>query len=296
MADNPDHLIINEVPQGNFRTLVIAYSGWPDAAEGATTTLKYLIRHLQAKRFAHIEPEEFYIFSQERPRTSRSANGTRAIHWPSNEFYYWNNPNDPSDGIILLKGVEPNLRWKTFSSLIADLAEEHKISNVVHLGALLDSVPHTRRTRMTGSSTNGRLQDTLDTSDIRTSTYQGPTGISTAVMEAITKRGMGYASLWAHTSHYLHAAPNYRTSLALAENLVRLLNLPLDLKELRTAADTFDREIDKAIDKDNQLKEYVQKLEMKYDESSPSLELTDPSEIVDELEQFLKANRKDDIS
>ena len=114
MANNPN-LTIREAPQGAFRTRVIAYAGWPDAAEGATTTLKYVIRHLQAKKFAHIDPEEFYIFSQERPRSSRTADGIRRIHWPSNEFYYWNNPNDPSDGIMLLKGVEPNLRWKTFS-------------------------------------------------------------------------------------------------------------------------------------------------------------------------------------
>ena len=295
MANNPN-LTIREAPQGAFRTLVIAYAGWPDAAEGATTTLKYVIRHLQAKRFAHIDPEEFYIFSQERPRSSRTADGIRRIHWPSNEFYYWNNPNDPSDGIMLLKGVEPNLRWKTFSTLIADLAEEYKINNIVHIGALLDSVPHTRRIRITGSSTNTELQNTLDTSNIRTSTYQGPTGISTAVMEECTKRGIGYVSLWAHTSHYLHAAPNYRISLTLAETLVRLINLPLDLNELSTAADTFDREVNKAIDKDNQLQEYINKLEIKYEESITSLELTSTSEIVDELEEFLKSNRNDDIS
>ena len=295
MANNPN-LTIREAPQGAFGTLVIAYAGWPDAAEGATTTLKYVIRHLQAKRFAHIDPEEFYIFSQERPRSSRTADGIRRIHWPSNEFYYWNNPNDPSDGIMLLKGVEPNLRWKTFSTLIADLAEEYKINNIVHIGALLDSVPHTRRIRITGSSTSTELQNTLDTSNIRTSTYQGPTGISTAVMEECTKRGIGYVSLWAHTSHYLHAAPNYRTSLTLAETLVRLINLPLDLKELSTAADTFDREVNKVIDKDNQLQEYINKLEIKYEESITSLELTSTSEIVDELEEFLKSNRNDDIS
>ena len=295
MANNPN-LTIREAPQGAFGTLVIAYAGWPDAAEGATTTLKYVIRHLQAKRFAHIDPEEFYIFSQERPRSSRTADGIRRIHWPSNEFYYWNNPNDPSDGIMLLKGVEPNLRWKTFSTLIADLAEEYKINNIVHIGALLDSVPHTRRIRITGSSTSTELQNTLDTSNIRTSTYQGPTGISTAVMEECTKRGIGYVSLWAHTSHYLHAAPNYRISLTLAETLVRLINLPLDLNELSTAADTFDREVNKAIDKDNQLQEYINKLEIKYEESTTSLELTSTSEIVDELEEFLKSNRNDDIS
>ena len=295
MANNPN-LTIREAPQGAFGTLVIAYAGWPDAAEGATTTLKYVIRHLQAKKFAHIDPEEFYIFSQERPRSSPTADGIRRIHWPSNEFYYWNNPSDPLDGIMLLKGVEPNLRWKTFSTLIADLAEEYKINNIVHIGALLDSVPHTRRIRITGSSTSTELQNTLDTSNIRTSTYQGPTGISTAVMEECTKRGIGYVSLWAHTSHYLHAAPNYRTSLTLAETLVRLINLPLDLNELSTAADTFDREVNKAIDKDNQLQEYINNLEIKYEESTTSLELTSTSEIVDELEEFLKSNRNDDIS
>ena len=110
-------------------------------------------------------------------------------------------------------------------------------------------------------------------------------------MEACNELGMGYASLWAHTSHYLHAAPNYRISLTLARNLARLLELPIDLSELETAAETFDREVAKVIEEDDQLQDYVHKLESKYDDSVISLEMADPADIVLELEQFLKDRR-----
>ena len=293
MASNSEHLRFNDTPPSKLHNLVVAYSGWPDAAEGATTAIKYLLRHLGAIKFAEIDPEDFFVFSQERPRTSRTKDGVRHIHWPTNEFYYWNNTESDvsNDGIVFLLGVEPNLKWRTFSSIVANLAKELGVTNVMHLGALLDAVPHTRTIRLTGSATEPKMKKALDHASVGTSTYQGPTGISTAIMEACTQLGMGYASLWAHTSHYLHAAPNYRISLTLARNLARLLKLPIDLSELEIAAETFDREVSKAIEEDNQLREYVYKLESKYDESVISLEMSDPADIVLELEQFLKDRR-----
>ena len=137
-------------------------------------------------------------------------------------------------------GVEPNLKWRTFSETIANLALDLGVKTVVHLGALLDAVPHTREVRLTGSSTLPLFQKALDSANISSSNYQGPTGISTAVMETCTRKGMGYASLWGHTSHYLQAAPNYRVSYTLAETISRLLDLPVNLAELRSAAEKFD--------------------------------------------------------
>ena len=292
MALNSEYLTVYETPKVKLDRLIIAYAGWPDAAEGATTTIKYLLRHLEATKFAEIDPEEFFVFTQERPRTSRTRDGRRRIHWPANEFHYW--PGDAAkgtQGIMFLLGVEPNLRWRTFSSIIADLAEQSGVSNVVHLGALLDAVPHTRKVRLTGSSTQPDLQQALESASVGSSNYQGPTGISTAVMDACSRRGMGYASLWAHTSHYLHAAPNYRVSYTLAQNLVKLLDLPVDLTELSTAAETFDREVVKAVGDDDQLGDYVKQLEDRYDESMTSSDMPDPADVVQELEQFLRSRR-----
>ena len=164
-----------------------------------------------ATKFAEIDPEEFYDFTQERPRSYRTKDGRRGVRWPANEFYYWRAPRPVPEGsakgALFFIGVEPNLKWRTFSEIIANLALDYGVKTVVHLGALLDAVPHTREIKLTGSSSNPELHEALQAFKVTTSNYQGPTGISTAVMSTITRKGMNYASLWGHTSHYLQAAP-----------------------------------------------------------------------------------------
>lgn len=279
----------HDQPDRQFEHLIMAFAGWPDAGESATAALQYLMRRLNAAQFAEIDPEEFYDFTQERPRSSRTRDGRRRVRWPANEFSWW---AAGEQGLLFFVGVEPNLKWRTFSETIAGLARELGVKTVLHAGALLDAVPHTREIRLTGSSTLPALQQALDSASIGTSNYQGPTGISTAVMETCTKQGISYSSLWGHTPHYLHAAPNYRVSYTLARTLSRLLNLPADLSELRTAAENFDREVGQAVSQDDQLADYVRKLEDRYDESSLDQGIPDPAEVVRELEQFLRSEQR----
>jgi len=287
------HLISHQVPDLKLEHLVISLAGWPDAAEAATNTVKYMLRNLGAKKFAEIDPEEFFVFTRERPRSSRTKDGRRRVHWPANEFHFWPGPEGAQDkGIMFFLGIEPNLKWRTFANIVADMAEKYQVQSVVHLGALLDAVPHSREVRLTGSSTQLDLQKVLDSVKVSTSKYQGPTGITSAISEACTDRGMGYASLWGHTSHYLQAAPNYRVSHSLAEAVVKLLSLPVDLSELASAANKFDGEVEQAIAKDDQIQEYVKKLETRYDEATPTSEIPDPAEMVHELEQFLRSEQR----
>ena len=62
MEPNSEHLIFSDTPPSKLHNLVVAYSGWPDAAEGATTAIKYLLRHLGAIKFAEIDPVDFSYF------------------------------------------------------------------------------------------------------------------------------------------------------------------------------------------------------------------------------------------
>ena len=284
-----NYIHIQEQPDRQFEHLIMAFAGWPDAGESATAAIQYLMRRLDAAQFAAIDPEEFYDFTQERPRSSRTRDGRRRVRWPANEFSWWAGGDR---GLLFFLGTEPNLKWRTFSETIAGLARQMGVKTVIHLGALLDAVPHTREIRLTGSSTLPELQQALDSARIGTSNYQGPTGISTAVMETCTKQGMSYSSLWGHTPHYLQAAPNYRVSYTLARNLTRLLDLPADLRELRTAAENFDQEVTQAIGNDDQLADYVRKLEDRYDESAADQGIPDPAEVVRELEQFLRSEQR----
>ena len=286
-----DYLTIHRTPEVPLECLIIAFGGWADAAEAATNAVKFMQRQLHAEKFAEIEPEEFYDFTQTRPYTSLMRDGRRRVKWPANEFSYWITPGKES-GVMTFLGIEPNLRWRTFSQTIVELAQQHGVKSVVHVGALLDAVPHTRKVKLSGAASQPSLRETLEKADIRPSNYQGPTGISSSVMEAFANQGIDYASIWGHTSHYLQAAPNYRVSYTLAQTLSTLLDLPLELSQLEAAATTFDEEVDKAIDRDDQLGAYVRKLEGHYDELVEADELPDPAEVVQDLEQFLRSEQR----
>ena len=285
------YLTLLRQPEVEFDHLIIAFGGWADAGESATAAIKFMQRQLGAQKFAELDPEEFYDFTQTRPYTSSMRDGRRRVHWPANEFSYWVSPSS-GKGCMTLLGVEPNLRWRTYSETIIGLAQEYGVNNVIHVGALLDAVPHTREVKLTGTTTDPDLRQTLEDSDIHSSSYQGPTGISSSVMEVCTNKDMDYLSLWGHTPHYLQAAPNYRIGYTLAQYLTSLLDLKLDLDELKTAASTFDEQVAEAVTRDDQLKAYVEKLEGQYDESAPPGEIPDPADMVRDLEQFLRSEQR----
>ena len=285
-----DFLSVDHQPERKLSTLLIAFSGWADAAEGATSAMKFLKRKLNASKFAEFDPEEFYDFTQTRPTTTRTRDGKRHIHWPANEFFHLENP-DTGDGIMVFTGVEPNLRWRSYSQGVARLAAEQGVETVVHVGALLDAVPHTRPVKLSGTATRPDLSEFLEGRDIRSSNYQGPTGISSSVMDACARQGLGYSSIWGHTPHYLQAAPNYRVAYSLLQTLTRLLHLPLDLEELRGAAAKFDDEVAKAVQADEQIGSYVSKLEGQYDESVAASSILDPEDLVRDVERFLRGER-----
>lgn len=286
-----NHMILHDTPEGPFEYLVIAFGGWADAAEAATTSIKYLNRKLKADKFAELDPEEFYDFTQTRPHTIRTKSGRRRVQWPANDFFFWK-PKDGGNGVVFYLGVEPNLKWRAFTSAITGLAQQLGVKTVVHLGALLDAVPHTRDVRLTGWSSRPDIQQVLDDAGISSSKYSGPTGISAVLMEACTNAGFDYVSLWGHTSHYLQAAPNYRVAHTLLKIVSSFMDLPVEFSDLQTAAETFNREVAKAIAEDEQLGSYVEKLEGQYDESVAAAEIPDPSEMVRDLEQFLRSEQR----
>ena len=286
-----EHLIIHETPDKKLKHMVVVFSGWADAAEGATSAIKFLQRKLKSKKFAEIDPEEFYDFSQTRPYTSRTRDGKRRIHWPANEFSYLTDPRADS-GVMVFVGVEPNLKWRTFAKTVATVAKDHGVESVVHIGALLDAVPHTRPVKLSGTASESSLSEFLEGQGIRSSNYQGPTGISSAVMAACIEEELEYTSIWGHTSHYLQAAPNHRVGSTLLEILLKLLNLPLDLAELKSAASVFNLEVEKAVAKDDQISSYVTKLEGQYDEAVAAIEIPDPAELVQDLEKFLRGEQR----
>ena len=284
-----DGLIEHEVPQGNLPTMLVAFAGWPDAAEAATRAMRFLVRKLRAKKFADIDPEDFYDFTHVRPHSRVNRRGERVTRWPQNDFYYYS-PDDESRALLLFVGTEPNLKWRTYSNILTTIAERHEVRLIVSLGALLDAVPHTREPRVTGRASSIELTQKAEWLGIKNSGYQGPTGIHTAFADACTKLGLAQASIWGHCPHYVNTSPDPKVSHALLTRLRSLIDIDVDLEELYIAGNAYQEEVDKVIAKQPDVSSYVRRLERRYDEARTATEeIPSPETMVQELENFLRS-------
>ena len=273
--------------------LIIAFKGWPDAGEAATSTLNYLCKEKNGKLLATIDPEEFFDFIRIRPQIHKINDNNREIIWPENEFFYFPDDTSQDTGNMILLGMEPSLKWKTFCKLIIDLAMDNGVKRVIFVGSLLDGVPHSRTPLLSGFATNDSLNTLLHEKGIYPSNYEGPTGISSAIMEACLKYNLEYVSIWGHVPHYLEASPNYRVSFSLIEMLISLFDLSVGINKMNELAFDFDLQIKDVVSESEEMKNYVKKLEKEYDQKSIFDDINSPSlDLVQDLEEFLRKRKE----
>jgi proteasome assembly chaperone (PAC2) family protein len=240
--------------------MVCAFEGWNDAGDAASTAVAFMSTALRAKRFAHIDTEEFYDFQANRPRIrlTGQGDGHREIEWPSVEMYEAQVPGGQRD-LVLVQGVEPSLRWRSFSALIVELAEALGVQMVITLGALLADVPHTRPVAMTGFASDPVLMERMGAH--RPSDYEGPTGIVGVLHSACTDAGLPSMSLWASIPHYVAAAPSPKAALALVRRLEGVLGISLDTAELEEATVGYERQVGLAVSSNPEVQAFVDRLE-----------------------------------
>ena len=283
-------LIVHEAPTSKLKTMVVAFAGWPDAAEAATRAIRYMVRKLPTTKIVEIDPEDYYDFTVNRPQTRVNRQKERIIRWPCNEFYSYIPEEDPENGLLLYVGTEPNLKWRTFSDTVLQVADMAQVELIVSLGALLDAVPHTREVRITGRASSKELRKKAQWLGIQNSGYQGPTGIHSAFSDACSKRELPHANIWSHCPHYVQTSPNPVTSFALLERLKSLVDIDLDMSELDLAGQAFKEEISSAISKQPEVSSYVSRLESQYDEANGSQnDMPTGTDMVEEIENFLKS-------
>ncbi len=270
-----------------------AFRGWNDGAQGATLAAGYLAQAWSATRFADIDPEEFYDFQVTRPHIALDQGLTRKIDWPETAFFHAELPETDRD-VVLLLGVEPNLRWRTFTAEIVALAQELGIELVITLGALLADVPHTRPSPVTGSATDPELVEELG---LAVSRYEGPTGIVGVLHDTCRRAGIASASLWAAVPHYASLAPSPKAALALCTRLSDLIGAELDFGDLERAADAYERQVSEAVAQDEDTEAYVHELEHRRDTLGDELDMPSGDALAEELTRFLReheARTKDD--
>ena len=285
-------------PPANLPTMVLAFGGWIDAGEAVTGAMRHLIRHLPASHLASIDPEEFFDFTKVRPVVRLTADGQRAMRWPRSEFWTWQPPESRA-GLLLFRGMEPHRMWRTYATLLLDVAEQCGVKRIVSLGALLAALPHTRPPRVTGSSTDPAWQELLEEWGIyRRPSYEGPTGIASVMLDAATRRGMPSLSLMGQAPHYLQGSTNPAVSRALLSYVTRLLGLALDMSPFDAAVQTFCTRCDQAVAHDTSIQAYVRQLEQDYDATGDEAlrplrdEDLNSEQLMQELEDFLREARE----
>jgi proteasome assembly chaperone (PAC2) family protein len=284
---------------GGFRQpiLILAFSGWNDAAESATTAARYLGQIWPSEPLATIDPEEFYHFGLSRPhvRFKTGSRTEREIVWPSTDFSLSRSAALDRD-LIVGVAMEPHLRWRTYCGAVLELSRRVRASLVLTLGALLAEVPHTRPVRLVGGTPDPVLAAKLG---IQPSRYEGPTGIVGVLNTMCREAGVPTASLWANVPHYVSGVENPKAALALVRRVLTLLGADADLSDLIEATQQFERSLEEVVGQNPKIAEYVRKLEGRapeeeeVEEPSPASadELPPSADLVAEIEQFLRQQR-----
>src|SRR5437764_1654266 len=279
-----DELRIASKPTLREPVLITAFRGWNDGGQGASLAGGYLAKTWAAARFAEIEPEGFYDFQATRPHVTLVEGQTRKIDWPENAFYHAHIPGLQKDAVLLL-GIEPNVRWRTFTGLVTGLAKDLGVDLVVTLGSLLADVPHTRPSPVTGGATDPDLIEQLG---LQRSRYEGPTGIVGVLHDACSRAGLPSVSLWAAVPHYVSLAPSPRAALALCQRLGALLGTQVDTGELESAVDTYSDQVTEAVSSDPETAAYVEQLEQRSDELGEEVDIPSGESLAAELTRFLR--------
>jgi len=277
-------LIVSSLPELRRPVLVAAFRGWNDGGQGATLGGGYLAKQWDAESFAEIDPENFYDFQAVRPNVSLEDGLTRKLEWPSNTFLHAPIPGLDRDAVILL-GVEPNLRWKTYSGLVLELVQDLGIELVVTLGSLLADVPHTRPAPVSAAASDPTLVEELG---VEPSRYEGPTGIVGILLDGCRQAGLPAVSLWAAVPHYVSLAPSPRAALALCSRLGELVGTDIDVAELEQAAEEYTEQVTEAVASDAETAAYVEELERRVDLMEAAEELPSGESLAAELTRFLR--------
>jgi len=284
-----EELRIDRRPELTRPVLVAAFCGWNDGAQAATLAAGYLAKTWGAERFAEVDPEDFFDFQATRPHVSLEEGLTRRIDWPETAFYHAR-PDGHDRDVVLLLGIEPNLRWRTFGDLVVGLANDLDVELMITLGALLADVPHTRPAPVTGSATDEELVERLGLSGSR---YEGPTGIVGVLHDVCRQRGIASASLWAAVPHYVSLTPSPRGALALCERLGTLIGATVDGDELEEAARSYEEQVSEAVASDEETAAYVEELERRADQLEEATDLPSGDALAAELTRFLREREQD---
>lgn len=262
--------------------MIAAFGGWNDAGSAASVALDHLISLWPATEIAHVDSEDFYDFQVNRPIVSLDDHQKRYLTWPSTEIVGLATPHLDFD-IVIVKGLEPSMKWKKFANDILDIADDLEVSMIITLGSLLADTPHSRPISVSATGANPEIAQRLE---VDTSRYEGATGILGVLQDGAQRRGMDAISFWGAVPHYAPNSPSPKATLALINALEDFLDISIPQGDLPTQSQTWENDVDELAREDSEVLEYVRALE----ESKDAAELPSATgdAIAREFERYLR--------
>lgn len=259
------------------RVLVVAFEGWNDAGEAASGALRLVLEAGEFEVLTELDSERYIDYQFNRPTVSLDHDGVRRLTWPASRIYGPLHdtamPQDatalphpvashPVRDFFVLLGVEPSRGWRGFAAEVIDTALAHDIDCIVVLGAMLADVPHTRPISIFVASDDDELREHLSAEH---SSYEGPVGILSVIVDAAEQAGIPSVSVWASVPHYVHNAPSPKAVLAIVEALEELLEVEVPRGTLAEEALAWENGIDALAAEDDDMAGYIHQLEQARD-------------------------------
>jgi predicted ATP-grasp superfamily ATP-dependent carboligase len=261
---------------------IAAFEGWNDAADASTAAVEHLEQVWNARTIASIDPEEFYDFQVNRPTVSLVDGETRQIEWPTTRFAVATPPDAKRD-VVLIRGIEPSMRWRTFCDELLEICHSVEVTQLVLLGALLADVPFSRPLPVSGTAASTAANERYGLTPAR---YEGPTGIVNVLHDACVKADIETASFWVHVPHYANNPPCPKATLALLHRVEEVLDLPVPVLTMAEESAEWEERLRQATEQDAELAEYVRELEERSGDAG--LQPLSGDEIAHEFEKYLR--------
>jgi proteasome assembly chaperone (PAC2) family protein len=273
-------------PELQAPVLVAAFEGWNDAGDAATGAIEHLELTWQATPLAAIDPDDYYDFQVNRPTVSQVDGVTRRVSWPTTRLSVCR-PAGADFDLVLVRGIEPNMRWRSFCEELLDIMRELGVRTAVTLGALLADSPHTRPTPVTGTAYDPASATRYG---LERSRYEGPTGIVGVLQEACVLAGIPAISFWAAVPHYVAQPPNPKATIALLHRVEEVLDIAVPLGELPAQADDWQKLVNEMADEDEDVRDYIRNLEERDDDGE--MREASGDAIAKEFERYLRRRDK----
>jgi proteasome assembly chaperone (PAC2) family protein len=273
-----EHVRWETPPTMRFPVVIAAFEGWNDGGDAASLAARWLRDNWAPEVLAEIDAEDFFDFTALRPQARLDQDGERHIVWPTTDISYGDTAGRE---IVVMLGIEPHLKWRTFCEQVLGVCQEVSARLVLTLGANVAEVPHTRPVPVTGSATDPRMAERYG---LQRSRYEGPTGIVGVLHDMLRRNDIPSASVWASVPTYVHAAPSPKAALALIHRIGSILDVRVQPTDLEIASANYERQVSEIVAQDDEMTEYVQRLEERFGEP----DVPSGDDLIDEVERFLR--------